>query len=308
MYHQPVLLKESIYGLNIKQNGIYVDATFGGGGHSAEILKRLSSKGSLIAFDQDQDALKNKPDDERLILINQNFRYMRNFLKLFNAIPVDGILADLGVSSHQLDVAERGFSLRFEGDLDLRMNRMKGLTAAQIIHSYPAIKLKEIFSRYGELKNAAKIAGRIEKVRSVQEIKTTGHLKEALKNMYPAQQEHKFLAKVFQALRIEVNDELGALKDFLDQSLEVLRPGGRLVIISYHSLEDRLVKNIFRTGNTEGELKKDFYGNIETKFRVISKKPLTPGEEELKENKRARSAKMRIAEKNNDQAEPEKKN
>jgi len=297
MYHQPVLLKESIDGLNIRQDGIYVDATFGGGGHSSEILRRLSSKGSLIAFDQDRDALKNKPDDERIILINQNFRYMRNFLKLFNALPVDGILADLGVSSYQLDQAERGFSLRFEGDLDLRMNQKKGLTAAQIIHSYPKIKLKEIFQKYGELSNAAKIAGKIEMFRSGREIKTTYDLKNALKGLYPESHEHKFLAKVFQALRIEVNDELGALKDFLDQSVEVLKPGGKLVVISYHSLEDRLVKNLFRTGNTEGVVKKDFYGNVEMEFRVISKKPVTPCEEELKLNKRARSAKLRIAEK-----------
>jgi 16S rRNA (cytosine1402-N4)-methyltransferase len=300
MYHQPVLLKESIDGLNIKKDGIYVDATFGGGGHTAKILSKLSSKGSLIAFDQDLDALKNKPEDERLILINQNFRYLRNFLKLFNAIPVDGILADLGVSSHQLDQAERGFSLRFEGDLDLRMNQRKGMTAAQIIQSYPKVKLKEIFQKYGELSNAAKIAARIEMLRSEREIRTTSELKNALKGLFPDSHEHKFLAKVFQALRIEVNDELGALKDFLDQSDEVLKPGGRFVVISYHSLEDRMVKNLFRTGNTEGVVKKDFYGNVEIKFRMISKKPVTPGDEELKLNKRARSAKMRIAEKKDD--------
>jgi 16S rRNA (cytosine1402-N4)-methyltransferase len=299
MYHKPVLLKECIDGLNIKTDGIYVDATFGGGGHSAEILKRLSSKGSLIAFDQDQDALKNKSDDERLILINQNFRYMRNFLKLFNAIPVDGILADLGVSSHQLDVAERGFSLRSEGKLDLRMNQKKGLTAAKVINSYTTVKLKELFFRYGELKNAPKIAERIEKVRSDSAINTTSDLKEALKNLYPESQEHKFLAKVFQALRIEVNDELGALTEFLEQSVDVLKPGGRMVVISYHSLEDRLVKNMFKTGNTDGEIRKDFYGNTETKFRMISKKPVIPGEDEIRQNKRSRSAKLRIAEKNN---------
>ncbi|MCB0806487.1 MAG: 16S rRNA (cytosine(1402)-N(4))-methyltransferase RsmH [Bacteroidales bacterium] len=296
MYHEPVLLKESIEGLHINPEGIYVDVTYGGGGHSGEILKHLST-GSLIAFDQDQDALKNKPDDERVVLINQNFRYMRNFLKLYKADPVDGILADLGVSSHQFDTAERGFSLRFEGDLDLRMNQRKDLTAAKIINSYSPAKLKEILIQYGELKNAGRIVSKIETARSENEIKTTAQIKEILKPLVPPNQENKFLARVFQALRIEVNDELGALKDFLEQCPDMLKSGGRLVVITYHSLEDRLVKNFIKAGNFEGEVEKDFYGNIQSVFRPVNKKPLIPTEEEIKRNNRARSAKLRIAEK-----------
>ena len=296
MYHDPVLLKESIDGLNIKKDGIYVDVTFGGGGHSKEILKHLTN-GSLIAFDQDQDALANKPDDDRLILINQNFRFMRNFLKLYKANPVDGILADLGVSSHQFDVAERGFSLRFEGDLDLRMNQRKELTAKEVINTYPVNKLRDIFFHYGELKNSTKITKAIEDARNKQEIKTTSQLKEALSSCFPVNQENKFFARVFQALRIEVNDELGALKEFLEQTPDMLKPGGRLVIISYHSLEDRLVKNMIKAGNVEGLIEKDFFGNVKTKFRSINRKPIIPTDEEIKRNNRARSAKLRIAEK-----------
>jgi 16S rRNA (cytosine1402-N4)-methyltransferase len=296
MYHEPVLLKESIDGLNIKKDGVYVDATFGGGGHSGAILKKLE-KGSLIAFDQDKDALANKPEDDRLTLINQNFRYMRNFLKLYRVVPVDGILADLGVSSHQIDKPERGFSLRFDGELDLRMNTKKSLTARQIVNEYSTAKLKEIFFRYGELKNAAKIANNIEGARTKGEIKTTFQLKEITANCAPKGLENKFYAKLFQALRIEVNDEMGALMDFLEQSAELLATGGRLVVISYHSLEDRLVKNFMRAGNIEGEIKKDFYGNPETPFRVITKKPITASEEEINRNSRARSSRLRIAEK-----------
>jgi len=296
MFHNPVLLKESIEGLQIKSDGIYVDVTYGGGGHSKEILKFLK-EGSLIAFDQDQDAFSNKVEDDRLILINQNFRYMRNFLKLFKAFPVDGILADLGVSSHQFDVAERGFSVRFEGGLDLRMNQRNGLTAAQIVNEYSIKSLRDIFYQYGELKNAFKISHLIESYRTNTPIKTTTQLKEALKSCAPRNQENKFFARVFQALRIEVNDELEALKNFLNQTPEVLKSGGYLVVISYHSLEDRLVKNFMKSGNFEGIVKKDFYGNAETVFNVITRKPIIPGEKEIHKNSRARSAKLRIAEK-----------
>lgn len=296
MYHDPVLLKESIEGLQIKSDGIYVDVTYGGGGHSKEILKHLK-EGSLIAFDQDQDALSNKVEDERLILINQNFRYMKNFLKLYKAFPVDGILADLGVSSHQFDVAERGFSVRFEGELDLRMNQRKSLTAAHVVNEYSTKDLRNIFFRYGELKNASKISQSIESYRSNTPINTTAQLKEALMSCAPRNMENKFFARVFQALRIEVNDEMEALNDFLSQTPEMLKPGGRLVVISYHSLEDRPVKNFMKSGNFEGIMHKDFYGNVESPFEVITRKPIIPAEEEINRNNRARSAKLRIAEK-----------
>lgn len=296
MYHDPVLLTESIEGLNIKEGGIYVDTTYGGGGHSSEILKRLKN-GSLIAFDQDRDALANKPDDNRLILINQNFRFMRNFLKLYKAVPVDGILADLGVSSHQFDEAERGFSIRFDAELDLRMNRTKGFTAKDIVNDYSVHQLKEIFQNYGELKNAWKISQMIETARKDKEITTTNQLKQVLARAAKAGQENKFYARVFQALRIEVNDELGSLKDMLKQTIDVLGKGGRLVVISYHSLEDRLVKNFMKSGNFEGKVEKDFYGNPQVGFRLITRKPIVPTEEEILRNNRARSAKLRIAEK-----------
>lgn len=296
MYHEPVLLKESIEGLNIKKGGIYVDATYGGGGHSFEILKKIG-KGSLIAFDQDEDALKNKPDDERLVLINQNFRFMRNFLKLYRAVPVDGILADLGVSSHQIDEPERGFSVRFEGNLDLRMSRKKSLTAAQVVNNYSVTRLKDIFLKYGELSKGAKIAFEIEKARIRKYIQTTRQLQDATLKCAPKGMENKFYAKLFQALRIEVNDELGSLMELLDQSVEMLKPGGRLVIISYHSLEDRIIKNFLKSGNFEGRISKDFFGNPEVSFRMITKKPVIPGDEEVAMNSRARSAKLRIAEK-----------
>ena len=298
MYHQPVLLNESIEALNIKGDGIYVDVTYGGGGHSAKILEKITT-GSLIAFDQDQDALANKPDDDRLILINQNFRFMRNFLKLYKAVPVDGILADLGISSHQIDKAERGFSVRFEAELDLRMNQRKDLTAAKVVNTYSVAKLREIFFRYGDLKNAGRISSLIETARSQSEIKTTGQLKDILKSLAPRMQENKFYAKVFQALRIEVNDEMGALEEMLEQTADLLKPGGRLVVISYHSLEDRLVKNLMKTGNVEGKVHKDFFGNVETPFEVITRKPIIPTDKEIETNNRARSAKLRVAEKIN---------
>jgi len=296
MYHDPVLLKESIEGLNIKEGGIYVDTTYGGGGHSREILERLGN-GSLIAFDQDKDALENKPDDSRLILINQNFRFMKNFLKLYKADPVDGILADLGVSSHQFDKAERGFSIRFDAELDLRMNRNKSFTARDIVNEYSLRRLKEVFQNYGELKNAWKISQMIETARKDREITTTKQLKEILAKAAKVGQENKFYARVFQALRIEVNDELGSLKAMLVQTTEVLKEGGRLVVISYHSLEDRLVKNFIKSGNFEGEIEKDFYGNPLVDFKLINRKPIVPTEEEILKNNRARSAKLRIAEK-----------
>jgi 16S rRNA (cytosine1402-N4)-methyltransferase len=289
IYHQPVLLNESIEGLNIKKGGIYIDATFGGGGHSNEILKYIG-KGSLIAFDQDQDAMKNKLDDQRLTLINQNFRFMRNFLKLFRAVPVDGILADLGISSHQIDESERGFSLRYDAELDLRMNRNKSITAADIVNEYSVTRLREIFYNYGELNNGNKVAIEIDNARIKEKIKTTKQLQEVTRTSAPKGLENKFYAKLFQALRIEVNDELGSLK-------ELFKPGGRLVIISYHSLEDRLVKNFLKAGNFEGSIDKDFYGNPQTYFKLIIRKPIVPGETEINRNSRARSAKLRIAEK-----------
>ena len=297
MFHEAVLLKESVEGLNIKKDGIYIDATYGGGGHSEAILKQLGKEGSLIAFDQDRDAIKNEKEDERLILINQNFRFMRNFLKLYKAVPANGILADLGVSSYQIDNPERGFSLRFDGELDLRMNQKKSLTAKQVVNEYSTGKLREIFFMYGELRNSTKIANSIESARAKQEIQTTKQLKEATGNCAPKGLENKFYAKLFQALRIEVNDELGALKDLLKQSVDLLDTGGRLVVISYHSLEDRLVKNFIKAGNFEGKIEKDFYGNPQVQFKLINKKPVVPGEEEIKRNNRARSAKLRIAEK-----------
>ncbi|NOX45572.1 MAG: 16S rRNA (cytosine(1402)-N(4))-methyltransferase RsmH [Chlorobi bacterium] len=296
MYHKPVLLKESIEGLNILEGGVYVDTTYGGGGHSKEILGKIGN-GSLIAFDQDIDAIENKIEDERLILIQQNFRYMRNFLKLYKAVPVNGILADLGISSHQIDEGERGFSVRFDAGLDLRMNREKGMSAKEIVNGWPVREIRNVLYRYGDLKNSGKVAVAIESFRNEKEIETTAQLKEAIGKCAPRGLENKFYARVFQALRIEVNDELGALKEMLKQSVDVLEKGGRIVVISYHSLEDRLVKNFFRTGNFEGKQEKDFYGNLITSLKPVNRKPLVPTEEEIKSNSRARSAKLRIAEK-----------
>ncbi len=296
MYHRPVLLNQSIEGLNIQPGGIYVDVTYGGGGHSREILNQLE-QGKLFGFDQDQDALSNKINDERLVLINHNFRFLKNFLKYHDALPVDGILADLGVSSHQFDVAERGFSLRFPGKLDLRMNQNQKITASMVLNEYDQDKLTTIFRRYGELPNARAITSALIKFRSVQPLVNFEDLKLALSRFPTPGRENKFFAKVLQALRIEINQELEALKEFLLQVPEVLKTGGRLVVISYHSLEDRLVKNFTRAGNFEGKLEKDFYGNVETPFNLINKKPIMTGEAEVSENNRARSAKLRIAEK-----------
>jgi 16S rRNA (cytosine1402-N4)-methyltransferase len=294
-YHNPVLLKESIEGLSIKPNGIYVDVTFGGGGHANEILKKLD-KGKLFGFDQDEDALKNAPNDERFTFINENFIYLRNFLRLYGAVPVDGILADLGVSSYQLDNSEKGFSTRLDGPLDMRMNKNNPVSAKEIINEWDAEQLKEIFSLYGELKNAYKISMEIAKTRKTKSIETTSQLISCLKHFAPRGKENKFFAQLFQALRIQVNNELESLKELLKQSLEVLKPGGRLVVISYHSLEDRIVKNFMRSGNFAGEIEKDFYGNNLSPIEQIGKM-IIPTEEETEINNRARSAKLRIAEK-----------
>lgn len=296
MYHNPVLLKESVEGLNIKCDGIYVDVTYGGGGHSREILKHLTT-GKLYAFDQDDDAFANKMDDDKLVLIKQNFKYMKNFLKMYNALPVDGILADLGVSSHQFDEGTRGFSTRFEGKLDMRMDKTGAVTAADIVNTYDEQALVNIFSSYGEVENSKRLAACIVKEREVKKITSTESFKQAIISCTPKMREQQYLAKVFQALRIAVNSELDVLKDLLLQSLEVLKPGGRLSVISYHSLEDRLVKNFIKSGNFEGKVEQDFYGNKLVNFKAINRQLITPSEEELKINNRSRSAKLRIAEK-----------
>ena len=295
-YHNPVLLKECIEGLNINPKGIYVDVTFGGGGHSREILKHLTT-GKLYAFDQDDDALKNKIEDERFVLIKQNFKYLKNFLKMYDALPIDGLLADLGVSSHQFDEAGRGFSIRFDAKLDMRMDRNIKQTAADIINTYTEEDLKRIFKVYGEVDNAGRLANVIFHSKKEKKINTVNDLKAAIEKCVKRGRENQYYAQVFQALRIEVNKELDALQELLLQSLEVLKPGGRLVVISYHSLEDRLVKNIMRSGKFEGEVEKDFYGNKITPFEQITRKPIVPSDSENEENSRARSAKLRIAEK-----------
>jgi 16S rRNA (cytosine1402-N4)-methyltransferase len=296
MYHNPVLLKESVEGLNIKSDGLYVDVTYGGGGHSREILKHLTT-GKLYAFDQDDDAFANRITDEKLILIKQNFRYMKNFLKMYNALPVDGILADLGVSSHQFDEGTRGFSTRFEGVLDMRMDQSGKETAADIINHYEEQALIKIFSEYGEVENSKRLAACIVKERAVKPIKTTEELKQAIIGCTPKMKPQQYLAKVFQALRIAVNRELDVLQEFLMQCTEVLKPGGRLAVISYHSLEDRLVKNFIRSGNFEGKVEQDFYGNKLVNFKAVNRQIITPSEAELTDNSRSRSAKLRIAEK-----------
>lgn len=294
-YHKPVLLKESVDALNIQPDGVYVDVTFGGGGHSREILTRLTS-GKLIAFDQDPEAQKNSIDDPRFKLIPQNFRYMKNWLRLEGFTQVDGILADLGVSSHQFDSAERGFSIRFDASLDMRMDMQRTLTAREVVNTYEAGKLASILRSYGEVENAMKIASAVVAARPVE---TTDELKEAVQKRIPKLKEHKVLAQIFQALRIEVNEELQVLKEFLTQSESVLKPHGRLVVISYHSLEDRLVKDFMKTGNFEGIPEKDFFGNLIRPLTPLTSKPVLPPETEIAANTRARSAKMRIAEKNN---------
>jgi 16S rRNA (cytosine1402-N4)-methyltransferase len=295
-YHIPALLDESIEGLNIRPDGIYVDATFGGGGHSKEILKRLST-GKLIAFDQDEDARLNVPDDKRLMFLEQNFRFLKNNL-IFNGIKsIDGLIADLGVSFHQFDEAERGFTFRHDAPLDMRMNRKGTLTAALLIRTIDEPLLADIFYNYGELTNSRRIAKNIVESRAKKPISTTGDLMAAVEKLAPPRQENKFYAKVFQSLRIAVNHEIDFLKEMLLQALDMLNAGGRLVVITYHSLEDRVVKNFMRTGNFEGTITKDFYGNQETPFRLITKKGIIPGPEEIARNSRSRSARLRIAQK-----------
>ncbi|RLD38817.1 MAG: 16S rRNA (cytosine(1402)-N(4))-methyltransferase [Bacteroidetes bacterium] len=297
MYHNPVMLKESVDGLNIQPGGIYVDVTFGGGGHSRTILDRMEG-GRLIAFDQDSDALVNAFDDPRFTLVHQNFKYLKNFLRLHQASKVDGLIADLGVSSHQFDIPERGFSTRYDGELDARMDKRNEQTAATIINTYSLEDLTRVFRLYGELKNAYSISKRILEARSIAAVNTVDELKECLAPHAPRHRENKFYAQVFQALRIEVNEELDALESLLKQCTDVIKPGGRLVVLAYHSLEDRLVKNFIKAGNFEGELEKDFYGNVISPFKSITRKPHTASEEEIIINSRARSAKLRIAERN----------
>lgn len=295
-YHNPVLLKETVDGLNIKPDGIYVDVTFGGGGHSREIMSRLGEKGRLIAFDQDEDALQNTIQDDRFLLINENFRNIKRFLRFHGIKQVDGILADLGVSSHQFDVAERGFSTRFEAELDMRMNQKGELSAYHVINEYEEQDIKRVLMNYGELKNGGAMANVIVNARKDTKIKNSEQLKAVLSKFLPAHKSNKILAQIYQAIRIEVNQEMEVLKEFLEQSLEILAPKGRLSVISYHSLEDRLVKRFMRNGMFEGEPERDFFGNFEVPFQIIEKL-IVPTAEEIAINNRARSAKLRVAEK-----------
>ncbi len=295
MYHQPVLLSECIKGLNIKPEGCYADVTFGGGGHSRAIMEQLST-GHLYAFDQDEDAAANVIDDERFTFIPQNFSYFKNFIQLYHNGQLDGVIADLGVSSHQFDTPEKGFSTRFDGRLDMRMSQSNPLDAATVVNTYGLDDLTRVLSLYGELPNARQIATDIIMARDAEPIESTEQLKQSVQGRLPRGRENKVLAQVFQALRIEVNHEMEALTNFLSQCADVLKPGGRLVVLSYHSLEDRLVKNFTRTGNAEGKEEKDFFGNPITPYIIINRKPIVPSEEEIALNSRARSAKLRIAE------------
>lgn len=296
LYHEPVLLEESIEGLNIRPGGTYVDVTYGGGGHSRRILEKLEG-GRLIAFDQDEDAGLNLIDDERLIFVQHNFKYLRNFLKYYQIEKVDGILADLGVSSHDFDVAERGFSFRFEGKLDMRMNQSARLDAAAVINEYDETRLGEIFREYGEILNWRRLASTIAESRAGGKIDSINQFLKVIESCVPLKIEKKYLAQVFQALRIEVNNEIGVLTDFLESTQDILDSGSRLVVISYHSLEDRLVKNYMRSGRIDGKQEQDFYGNYNSPFKLVNRKIICPGEEEIKRNPRGRSAKLRIAEK-----------
>lgn len=296
-YHVPVLLQESLEGMNITPEGTYVDVTFGGGGHSREILRRLGAEGHLYGFDQDADAEQNIPADSRFTFVRSNFRYLYNFMRYHQvAGEVDGLLADLGVSSHHFDDQERGFSFRFDGDLDMRMNTRAGKTAADIVNTYTEDALADVFYLYGELKISRKLAAVIAKSRAVKKITTIGELLEVVKPFIGKDKEKKILAQVFQALRIEVNDEMRALKEMLQGTLKVLKPEGRLVVITYHSLEDRLVKNFLKTGNFEGKAEKDFFGNVNSPFRLVNTKVIVPTDAEIERNPRSRSAKLRIAE------------
>lgn len=296
-YHIPVMLKESVDGMNIHPNGVYVDVTFGGGGHSREILSRLGDKGRLISFDQDEDAERNIPDDKRLTFVRSNFRYLKNFLRYHEIDKVDAILADLGVSSHHFDEGERGFSFRYNAKLDMRMNKRSNISAAEVVNKYSEEQLADIFYLYGELKNSWKIASSIVKARAEKEIITIEDFIEAIKHLFGREREKKEMAKVFQALRIEVNQEMEALKEMLFSAIEVLKRGGRLVVITYHSLEDRIVKNIVKAGNADGKIEVDFFGNVNAPLKAVNNKVIIPTDEEINKNPRSRSAKLRIAEK-----------
>ena len=295
MYHNPVMLDECIKGMNIDPEGVYADVTFGGGGHSRAILERLTT-GHLYAFDQDEDAAANAIDDARFTFIPQNFKYFKNFIQLYHGGKIDGVIADLGVSSHQFDTPEKGFSTRFDGTLDMRMSQSNPLDAATVVNTYDQEALARILSLYGEVQQAHLVASDIVMARDNEPIETTAQLKAAVANRLPRGRENKVLAQIFQALRIEVNQELDALTAFLSQCPDVLKSGGRLVVMSYHSLEDRIVKNFTKTGNAEGKEEKDFFGNLLTPYKIITRKPITPSEEEIERNSRARSAKLRIAE------------
>lgn len=296
-YHVPVLLKESIEGMNLQPGGIYVDVTFGGGGHTKEILRQGDGTIRVLSFDQDEDAERNIMNDKRFTFVRSNFRYLNNFLRYHEVEKVDAVLADLGVSSHHFDDSERGFSFRFDGKLDMRMNKRAGMTAAEIVNTYEEERLADIFYLYGELKNSRKLASAIVKARNVKQIVTIGDFLEIVKPMFGREREKKELAKVFQALRIEVNQEMEALKEMLYAATEALKPGGRLVVITYHSLEDRIVKNMMKTGNIEGKTEQDFFGNVQTPFRLVNNKVIVASDEEVARNPRSRSAKLRIAEK-----------
>jgi 16S rRNA (cytosine1402-N4)-methyltransferase len=295
-YHLPALLSESIAGLNLKPDGIYVDVTFGGGGHSRAILEHLTTC-RLIAFDQDADAAANIINDERFTFLNQNFRYLKNNLRYIGISNIDGLIADLGVSFHQFDENERGFSFRSDAELDMRMNRQASVKASDILRTYDEEQLAGVFFRYGELRSSRKLAAAIVNARTARPVITSADLMSALEGLVPRRDENKFYARLFQALRIEVNHELESLKEMLTQALEILKAGGRIAVITYHSLEDRLVKNFIRTGNFEGESEKDFYGNVTAPFRAVNRKVIVPSEKEIEENSRARSARLRIAEK-----------
>ncbi len=300
MYHKPVLLHESVEGLQVQPDGVYADVTFGGGGHAQAIIKRLETDGKLFGFDQDADARANSISDSRFVFIPQNFQYLKNFIRLNGVKQLDGVLADLGVSSHQFDVADKGFSTRFDGRLDMRMDQQQEITAENIVNTYDQQQLTDIFRKYGELQQAWQLAGAIVAARQNTAVCTTAELRQAVAHMLPRNRENKVLAQLFQALRIEVNQEMQVLEKFLGQCADVIKPGGRLVVISYHSLEDRLVKNFMRAGNANGEIEKDFFGNTLTPWEVVTRKPIIPSAKEINENGRARSAKLRIAQRKSD--------
>lgn len=299
VYHVPVLLKESVDGLNIEKGGVFVDVTFGGGGHSREILSRLDADGHLYSFDQDADAERNAEgfDKDKFTFVRSNFRFLKNFLRYYGEEQIDGLLADLGVSSHHFDDSDRGFSFRFDGNLDMRMNQRAGKTAADVVNTYDEKQLADILYLYGELKQSRKIAAAIVKARAQKKVETIADFLDIVKPFFKSEREKKDMAKVFQALRIEVNHEMDALRDMLTEASHMLKPGGRLVVITYHSLEDRMVKNLMKTGNVEGKEDKDFFGKINTPFRLVNRQVIVPDDEEMERNPRSRSAKLRIAEK-----------